>query len=320
MLRTIVLCFSCLLFYSLRANEVKYEDRTYTPTVKTVLLHPLHDDMRNAIIELGSDDVLVLKFDELTDEIENYEYNIVACNADWTGSMMFPYEYIDGFQTMPVYDFRVSANTNNIRYVHYWFTFPNNQLSLKKSGNYVVNVFKSGYPDSVILTKRFMVYEPLVEADMFSQRSAFSQYYNTHQELHFNVRLNRYEVQHALSEIKVTLMQNFRWDNAMHNIQPVFVNDALLQFYRQGKYVFPAGKEFRYFDIRNMLVRNERIQSLGATKTDTVYLYADTPRKNETYRFLSDINGRFVTGSYPWSTVEWEGNYDGKIFGLAGET
>jgi hypothetical protein len=80
--------------------------------------------------------------------------------------------------------------------------------------------------------------------------------------------------------------------------------------------VFPAGKEYRYFDIRNLMIRNERIQSLGITKNDTVYLYEDRPRKNESYRFFPDLNGRYLTGSYPWTNVEWEGNYVYVLFTL----
>jgi len=316
MLKFIFVYIIFSIYFSVNANEKYYEDGPVIATIKTDLIHPQGDPLGNPMMRLNSNDIMILKFDELTDEIQNYEYNIVACNSDWTESMMFTSEYIDGFQTNAVYDFRISATFNNTRYIHYWVTFPNNQFTFKKSGNYVVNVFKSGYPDSIILTKRFLVYEQLVEAEMYSQPSTFPEYYNTHQELRFAVDLKRLEVQYALYEIKVTLMQNFRWDNAFYNIPPVFVNENIIQFRRDGKFVFPAGKEFRYFDHRNMLINTERIKALSQNKTDSIYLYTDQPRKNETYRFRSDMNGRFIIGSYPWTSYDYEANYVYVVFTL----
>ena len=296
------------------AGNATNRDTVYKSNIKTVQLHVVDDPMSNPIIAFNSQDALVLKFDELTTEIEDYEYQIVACNADWSNTMMFPYEYIEGFQTSNLYDYRMSSSLNSLKYVHYWLVFPNNDIQLKKSGNYIINVFKGGYPDSLILTKRFMVYEPVVHVDMFIQKPALPAITNTHQEVRFSVKMNKFEVQNALGEISVTLMQNFRWDNAKENIKPTFFNDALLQFRREGVYAFPGLKEYRYFDIRNMLVRNERIQSFSQNKEDSVYLFADVPLKNDRYVFIRDINGKYLTGSYPWTSVDWEGMYVQTVF------
>lgn len=290
------------------------KDTTYQDNIKTVQLYKSGDPLSNPVISFNSEERLMLKFDELTDEIKDYEYQIIACNADWSNTMMFPYEYIEGFQTSNLYDYRLSSGMNSVKYVHYWLEFPNNNIQLKKSGNYVINVFKGGYPDSVILTKRFMVFEPIVHVDVFIQKPAIPQITQTHQEVRFTVKLNKYEVQNAASEISATLMQNFRWDNAKENIKPIFINDALLQFRREGEYAFPGLKEFRYLDIRNLLVRNERIQAFSENKEDSVYLFADRPMKNQRYVFIRDINGKFITGSYPWTSVDWEGMYVNTVF------
>jgi hypothetical protein len=313
--------YIAVILYSLSVLQItdlsaSNEDGEKIAEIRTVLLHQLNNPLSNPVIELKGTEQLILKFDVLSEEIQNYEYNILACNADWSSSIMFPAEYIDGFQINAVNDYRISSSFNNIRYVHYFIVFPNQQMQLKKSGNYIINVFKSGYPDSVILTKRFMVYEQLVDAGMYSQRPLFSQYQDTHQELRFDVDLKNYEVHNALSEIKITIMQNFRWDNAKHNITPVFVNENYLQFRRDGRYVFNAGKEFRYFDIRNLLVRNERLKAIKENNRDTVYLYTDVPRNNEGYRFMSDMNGRFVIGSYPWTSADYDASYVYVLFHL----
>jgi hypothetical protein len=292
-------------------------DSVYVSRFKTVQLHVINFPLRNPVIELNGNEQLVLKFDELSPDIENYEYKVIACNADWTNSMMFPYEFIEGFQTANIFEYRPSATLNRVQYVHYWVNFPNEQMAIKKSGNYVIKVFKAGYEDSVVLCKRFMVYEQLVEPEMFIQRPMLNQYTNSHQEVRFDIQLNRYVVQNAIAEISVTLMQNFRFDNAIQNITPVFINESILRFRREGKYVFPAVKEFRYFDSRDMLIRNERIKAYDGKQRDTIYLFADMPRRMQTYVFMNDMNGRYFTGVYGLNNAEWEASYVNVVFELS---
>lgn len=292
------------------------QDFVYDTLIKTVQLYPGENRKQNPIILLQDGQYLTCRFDRLSDVIENYEYSIYACMADWTESPMFAYEYIKGYHTMPVADYVLSSNTNSRRYVHYWFTFPNKQLAIIKSGNYVVKVFKSGYPDSIILTKRFMIYEPLTRPELRIQRPMPASYQDTHQELSFSVHMLQYEVMLPVQEIQVTLMQNLRWDNAISPIAPVLAQGAWLRFHRLGKYLFAAGKEFRQFDMSNMMQRNDQVLRYDLLGVDTAYLAIDKPRKNQSYAFFPDWNGRFTISSYPWTSADWEANYVYVVFTL----
>ncbi len=38
------------------------------------------------VLDLQSNNQLLLSFDDLSDEIKDYSYKIIHCNADWTAS------------------------------------------------------------------------------------------------------------------------------------------------------------------------------------------------------------------------------------------
>lgn len=307
-----ILLFFCNIL-PIFSNEI-FKDTIFSSQLRTVKFHKSDDPLSNPVIMLQSGERLLLKFDDLTDEINDYEYQILACNSDWTSSRMFPNEYIDGFQTAQIFDYRMSASQNKQNFVHFQLQIPNEQISIKVSGNYVLSVFKAGNRDSIMLRKRFMVFEPLVSIDMQVVPPMISSLSESHHELRFQVSLKQFETVHPVNELTVTLMQNFRWDNSIEGITPLFFNSNFLQFRRDGRYIFPATKEFRYVDLRNLLVRNERIANFSQNKNDSVYLYLDRPMRNESYRFINDLNGKFLTGSYPYTESDWDAIYTKVVF------
>ena len=58
-----------------------------------------------------------------------------------TKSTMNVMEYIDGFTEANINDYDYSNGTK-IPYVHYKLTFPNNDMQINKSGNYVMIVYE----------------------------------------------------------------------------------------------------------------------------------------------------------------------------------
>ncbi len=308
-----------LLFFFAFCNGItiaENEERIYRDYIKTVMLHNSASQLSNPVIALQSNEKIILKFDDLSGEINSYDYKVVACNSDWTNTAMFPAEYIEGFQESAIIDYYMSSAVNS-RYVHFRLELPNFDMSFKKSGNYLLKVYVSGYPDSVVLTRRFMVYENIADLEAFVKRPAFSPYFDTHQEVIFQADLKRLNVQLAQHEVKAVLMQNFRWDNSVYDIKPVFVRENILEFRREGVHVFPALKEFRYVDFRNMFVRNERIKSFSANKIDSIFLVPEASRRNESYRFFSDINGRFNIGIWDRMEQDWESDYVHVVFRYA---
>ena len=73
----------------------------------------------------------------------------------------------------------------------------------------------------------------------------------------------------------------------------------ILDFDYQDRLAFPAGKEFRFFDLRSLINRSERIQDMTQTAYQTdVYLVPDRGRAFNAYLFNPDANGKFVIQNF----------------------
>src|SRR5688572_5442001 len=71
-------------------TELKMEDQVYSPTIHTVQLYKRGFELAPAIIELGSTDQLVLRFDDLQPNTENFSYTLVHCDSQWQPSDLLP--------------------------------------------------------------------------------------------------------------------------------------------------------------------------------------------------------------------------------------
>ena len=117
----------------------------------------------------GSEDenTLEISFDEMSHDVHQYSYRVVHCNRDWTESSINSYEYVDGFTTADIVDYEHSMNTQQA-YTHYSFAIPNEDMQLKASGNYVVQIYEDGDQEQVVAQACFSVVEPIagIEANI----------------------------------------------------------------------------------------------------------------------------------------------------------
>ena len=96
-----------------------YSDMIYSPVIKTVKLESKNADLSLPIARLGEYKSLILKFDEIGEETNRYEYTIIHCNSDWTPSELEPYEYIEGFETEIIENFSNSFNDGIIFFLYF---------------------------------------------------------------------------------------------------------------------------------------------------------------------------------------------------------
>ncbi|MBK9638659.1 MAG: DUF5103 domain-containing protein [Bacteroidetes bacterium] len=96
--------------------------------------------MSDPVIRLGSGETLLLQFDLLDNEIEDYSYRIIHCDPDWKSSELSENEFLDGFNTDQISNYKHSLNTLE-DYWHYQLLFPNAQMKPLISGNYLMVVF-----------------------------------------------------------------------------------------------------------------------------------------------------------------------------------
>lgn len=278
--------------------------------IKSVRLHRPEWNLSYPVISLASGDKLVLKFDQIGDQIETWQYSFIHCNSEWNESGLFTTDYIDGFTENNIEEYSVSFNTT-VNYVHYHLSFPNRDISFKISGNYLIIVYPAGEPENIILAKRFMVSEAAVAIDAITQRSKLTRGYDTHQQVDFSVDHSGLKLTDPTRTISATIMQNGRYDMMRQGLRPDFQGALKLRFDDlTGNTLFPGGSEFRYFDIRSIRYQSEFIRSIEYFDgLYHVYLQLSDDRSEREYFYWQDFNGKYYTAIQEGRDHDTESDY-----------
>jgi hypothetical protein len=274
-------------------GDLVYEDHIYKAGIRTVRLYPIGSELSMPIIKLGGGGRLLLEFDDLYEDYVDYSYRIVHCDANWQPSALMPAQYLSNFQDFIINQFEYSTNAL-LPYTNYQLTIPNDQVQLTKSGNYLLVVYANGDKDDLVLSRRFMIYEDFVSAGGVVKRSSLVDNFDTHQEIDFTLNHPNYTIQNPFQDLQVVLMQNQRWDNAIRNLKPLFVQNNQLTYNYDRENNFSGINEFRFFDIKNLLTLTQNIRRVNRDSVYTVYMKTDLPKTIEPYEVWPDINGNYT--------------------------
>ena len=139
-----------LLFLMLIALPLTAANRILSPRFKTLTSIVNGNWMERPVMELNSDDVMVIGFDELSHNYHRLTYRIEHCEYDWTTSDgLFESDWLDGFNNNPIDDYQNSINTT-LPYTHYRFTIPNDRCQLNMSGNYRLTIIDEDESDETL--------------------------------------------------------------------------------------------------------------------------------------------------------------------------
>ncbi len=295
---------SFLPIYSIANNPV------FTGTaIHTVQLHKTGWNQSMPIIHLNSQEELTLSFDEFAYDTKNYQYSIIHCNANWEESDLMQTEYVQGFMPNPVLDYQYSFNTT-FDYIHYSLTFPNEDIQLKLSGNYIIKVFELGEEDKPILTRPFFVSESEVTIVPQIKYTASSSLRSSMQEVHFSILHPKFRIDNPMEQIKVVLQQNGRWDNRMNDLKPLFVRDSELVYEHNREILFDGGNEYRWLDLRSTRFAAEYVEEISFH--DPHYHFTLFPDRNlgdRSYFYREDFNGKYYIDVRENRDPEIEGDY-----------
>ncbi len=282
---------------STKADQYYYQNAVFSEEIKSVQMYRAGNVLSDPVIELGSDVKLILKFDDLAEDVKNYSYTVIHCDANWNESYIQQNEYLSGFPDNPINDYAMSFNTS-IKFVNYQLSIPNEDCSPKYSGNYALVVFESNNRENLVLTQRFYVVEPKVRIEGLVKKATFDVYNGENQEVDFKVVNEQLKLMNPQEDIKVVLMQNRRWDNAILNLKPLYIRDNVLDYNYNKENVFPGGNEFRYFDIRTKRHNGENVESIKFIRPYYhVTLLPDEIRNNSKFIPYKEMDGNFVVES-----------------------
>ena len=290
-------------------ETLRYEDYIYDKNIKSVLLHKRSVELGEPFIILNSSDQLILRFDELNAEFNSYQYQFIHCNANWEKSNLNEMDYLNGFNDNYIENSEKSFNTHQ-SYVHYWTSFPNEDVNFLISGNYIVKVFEEGNPDQPLFSKKFYISEQNIMPEInISYPSNIDQKYYQ-QEVDFNFIYSTNQIIDPYSNVNVYVEQNHRTDNMLSNLEPNFVRENKLVYNYDDENVFDGGNEFRYINLTSFQTEIDRIRKSELTdSTYKITLVADQKRTFKRYLEKPDINGKLLiktTDGNDWNT---EGDY-----------
>ena len=274
-------------------SSIRYDNFIYKESIKTPLTYRQGFELSLPAIELNTNDAIEISFDELSDNIENYSYTLIHCNSNWQPSIISENDYMDGFFENPITDYQQSFNTFT-NYIHYKIVIPNENVKIKLSGNYILLVYENGNKSELVLTRRFFVIESKTEIKASIKRATQIDLMKSHQEVDFTLK-NTFNCNDPFQDIKVIISQNYRWDNIITDLKPLFVKDNELIYNYEDGNVFPGGSEFRWFDAKSVRYQTERVKAISYEKPNFHFtLIPDEKRTFKIYFQWQDLNGKFL--------------------------
>lgn len=302
--------FWILLFASPLCLFAQIPDAVYTPTIHTVQLHIKGNQLGIPILRPNSIEQLELHFDDMDPVVRNYSYTFQLCNADWTPAMVSQFDFLKGFSQVRITTYRVSSIAFT-RYIHYQAVLPDRNCVPTRSGNYILKVFRDGDTSKLAISKRILIVEEKSQIVGQIQQPFNGQIFRTHQKIQFKVNLSeQLNITNHLQQLKVVILQNNRWDNAITDIKPTFFSRNQMEFNTENDCIFPAGKEWRWLDLRSLRLQSDRVMDAKYSTTGTeVFVKPDMDRSNQRFSFFRDNNGRFTTSTIESINPYWQADY-----------
>ncbi len=268
-------------------------DKVYKESIHSVQLYREGWKLSYPVIDLNAELPLELCFDDIAGNVANYYYKIVHCNFDWTPSNINEGDYTDGFLPAQITNYAMSFNTY-FSYIHYSLKLPNDDFRFLISGNYALIVFEDMDEGKVAFVKRFFVSDAFVNIEARIDRPVLSMYRNTSHEVNFNIETGSFLIENPYNDIKVAIHQNGRWDQSIIDLKPLFEKNGILEYNYQMENIFPAGNEYRWFDIKSMRYQSPYIKSIEYYQGYFhVLLFPDQIKASARYFYEEDLNGKY---------------------------
>ncbi|WP_273272927.1 DUF5103 domain-containing protein [Maribacter polysiphoniae] len=256
------------------------------------------------VVQIG--EPVFLQFDDLMANEQDYYYKIVHCDYDWKPSRLLKSQYLGGIDNQRILDYENSYSTLQ-PYSNYRLTIPNDNVRLKVSGNYVLEVYNGS--NELQFSRKFVVYKDLVTVGGTVKRSRDFEFINEKQVVQFSVNTGSLRLVNPKKEVKIAILQNYHWPTALYNIVPQFTIGNELVYKYDQETSFYGGNEYLYFDTKDLRAPSSVISRIEIGDLYNHYLFADHSRADRPYTYYPDINGDFVIRTLQGSDASREAEY-----------
>ena len=282
------------------------------PFIKTVIFSGGSFNSQFPIINMNES--LFLSFDDVSGDENFYYYKIIHCDFDWNRSKLLKSEYLEGSDDNLIEDIQSSYGTLQ-RYTNYKLSLPNNDVSFKISGNFILEILDTD--DNIVLERKFLILNEKISVDLNVYPSQNKDKFYTHQNVQFIINTNRYKIRNPNKDIKVTILQNDQWDNLKIILKPQFIEKDRLIYRYEEESEFEGGNEYLFFDTKDLRSTNQNISFVRKENVFQHFLFTDNPRSNLNYSNYSDINGNFNPNTTLGENSDNESDYSIVYFSLA---
>lgn len=273
--------------------------------IKTVNFRGSTPETQLPVLRLGGP--VILEFDALNGNEDDYYYKIQHCNFDWTPSILAKSEYLDGFDNQRIRDYENSYNTLQI-YSHYKLTIPNQfTRRLKKSGNYLISIYNSY--DELVFSRKFMIYEDRADVGISIKRSRDIAFIEEKQRVEIIIAPKSVQLNNPMQTVHTLIVQNNNLTTAISNLKPQYTIGNQLIYRYDAEASFWGGNEYLYFENKDVRAAATGVQRIDLQELYHNYLYTNLQRSNQPYTYNPDINGNYLITNVNNTDVSIESDY-----------
>jgi hypothetical protein len=296
--------------FCIAANlEAQIPDSVYTPNIASAKLYLKGNQFAYPVITLNGSEQLELFFDDMDADVKSYYYTYQLCNADWTPVQISTFDYISGFAQSQITEYRYSS-VALVRYTHYHISLPENNSRITLSGNYLLKVYLDNDTAKLAFTKRLLVVQNAVSISAQILPPMNPQLTYAYQKLQFTVNSKALSISNPFQQIRVVVLQNSRWDNAIFMGNPSFYSGTNFVYNSDDVPVFPGGNQWRWLDLQSFRFQSDRIARVDYLKNGTVILLKpDKERAGSPYYYYSDNNGKYSIQTTDLIDPKFQGDY-----------
>ncbi len=304
----------------LAISQSVYRTRPISDNIKTLIVSTSNGLLSPPVIKFGSNEQVIIKFDNLAIDEPRLRYHLIHCNADWTRSTLSDVEYLSGFNNHLINDYRFSENTT-VNYIHYELRFPNRDVQLKLSGNYCLVVTEDNNTDTPLLTACFSVLDNKVSIRSEVSGNTDIDFNREHQQLSFEINHPQLRLNNPKLELQVIVRQNNRTDNERIGIEPTYIQLNKLIYEHNPALIFEAGNEYRRFETVSQYYNGLNVYDIYyESPYYQAVLYKDAFRSKRVRQYDEDQNGRFFIRNADEYDFDVQSDYFMVNFTLDGQT
>ncbi|MCC5926288.1 MAG: DUF5103 domain-containing protein [Bacteroidetes bacterium] len=200
------------------------------------------------IIRLNSSERLTLRFDDLSRESSMFRVEITHHNRDWSLSNVIPNLYLRGFMQDFIHGGQV-GRFQNPSWHAYEYTFPNEQMGIRISGNFMLHVYRQETNEH-LFSLPFLVHEA-TDGDLTTSYEELYNLDSRYMRHHQLFARFTYDDPHILpqNDLSIYFVQNQFWSLAREADQQDFSEQGVARMYLSRSEAFIGTFEFMHLNL-----------------------------------------------------------------------